>query len=653
VDLNAMAVELAKVSLWLDCFTLGAPLSFLDHHLRWGNSLIGSTIAEVDAIREAKGQLTLTGTSDWQGLTQAVQAMVDVGGMPDITADQVAESKKHFQSALDDVEVFTRVLDLHTARWFVELGKANGKGKKSKIDIFDEMLRSGELFEWAHGRIPSPISMVRSGREAVDQATVVADQHKFLHWELEFPEVFYGPRPGTQNAVERMDNAGFDAVIGNPPYDVLASEELGRDISDDLEFYRRQSAYEPASGGKMNFYKLFICQGRRLARPGGGLSFIVPMALLGDEQSAGVRKQLLDSTTLETIEAFPQKDDPSRRVFPEAKLSTAVFKCRISAQRSKFAVTTHPGALLSEVSGSLSIAPYEVLAFDPLNWAIPSCTQEDFDLAVRIVGSGTIQRMVDIATSYQGEVNETNERKRGVFTEDTKFPIALRGAGVCLYVTRDASQGEDLHMDVQKFLEGKREDSKAFDFRLARIGFQRSAPQNNFRRIIAARLPKESYCLDTVSYVTSESSTVALEFLLVLLNSQILDWYFRLGSTNSKVNEYQFNALPVPRIQKHDANETALKSVDIADLKGLQDAMISLYTEPGVMPAEVKDALILLCKRIESIEATRVMKTRSDRSHLAPGSKEIQDVIDAALFRYYGLSDSEQNYIEGRLKVML
>jgi type II restriction/modification system DNA methylase subunit YeeA len=41
VDLNAMAVELAKLSLWLDCFTLGAPLSFLDHHLRWGHSLIG------------------------------------------------------------------------------------------------------------------------------------------------------------------------------------------------------------------------------------------------------------------------------------------------------------------------------------------------------------------------------------------------------------------------------------------------------------------------------------------------------------------------------------------------------------------------------------------------------------------------------------
>src|SRR6202011_1585259 len=47
VDLNPMAVELAKVSLWLDCFTLGAPLSFLDHHMKAGNSLIGGNVQEV------------------------------------------------------------------------------------------------------------------------------------------------------------------------------------------------------------------------------------------------------------------------------------------------------------------------------------------------------------------------------------------------------------------------------------------------------------------------------------------------------------------------------------------------------------------------------------------------------------------------------
>ena len=57
VDLNPMAVELAKVSLWLDCFTVGAPLSFLDHHLKCGNSLIGTTVQEVESelAEQAKG----------------------------------------------------------------------------------------------------------------------------------------------------------------------------------------------------------------------------------------------------------------------------------------------------------------------------------------------------------------------------------------------------------------------------------------------------------------------------------------------------------------------------------------------------------------------------------------------------------------------
>jgi hypothetical protein len=131
VDLNPMAVELAKVSLWLDCFTLGAPLSFLDHHLRWGNSLIGSTIGDVDSIREAKGQIALTGTSDWAGLTQAVKTMIEVGGMPDITADQVAESKRRYMAALSGVESFKRVLDLHTARYYANEEPMKGKGKRN------------------------------------------------------------------------------------------------------------------------------------------------------------------------------------------------------------------------------------------------------------------------------------------------------------------------------------------------------------------------------------------------------------------------------------------------------------------------------------------------------------------------------------------
>ena len=295
VDLNPMAVELAKVSLWLDCFTLGAPLSFLDHHLRWGNSLIGSMIGEVDAIREAKGQLTLTGTSDWQGLTQAVQTMIDVGGMPDITPDQVASSKRHYESALSGVEVFKRVLDLHTARWFVEAEELTRRGKKSKVDIFDEMLRSGELFSWAHGEMVSPVAhtgMAKIGHDAVSQATAVREQLKFFHWELEFPEVFYGRRRGMQDAVGRLDNAGFDAIVGNPPYDVISELELARSVEDELRFYNSIVLYSPANEGKHNLYKFFICRAIALICSSGVVSFIVPMSLLGNEQDLGLRRLL-------------------------------------------------------------------------------------------------------------------------------------------------------------------------------------------------------------------------------------------------------------------------------------------------------------------------------------------------------------------------
>src|SRR5207249_4992130 len=98
VDLNPMAVELAKVSLWLNCFTLGAPLSFLDHHLRSGNSLIGVSVQEVREAIEGRGmsvdssdtrsQFSLFG-SRFAGLLLATDLMRHVGEMSDVTSAQV------------------------------------------------------------------------------------------------------------------------------------------------------------------------------------------------------------------------------------------------------------------------------------------------------------------------------------------------------------------------------------------------------------------------------------------------------------------------------------------------------------------------------------------------------------------------------------
>ncbi len=106
VDLNPLATELAKVSLWLDAFTLGAPLSFLDHHLRTGNSLVGSSLTDLDKVIE--GQLFKI---DETHLHRAVQHVLLVARLADATASEVAKSKQAFDEARRTLAGYGVLLD--------------------------------------------------------------------------------------------------------------------------------------------------------------------------------------------------------------------------------------------------------------------------------------------------------------------------------------------------------------------------------------------------------------------------------------------------------------------------------------------------------------------------------------------------------------
>ena len=114
-----MAVELAKVSLWLDCFTLGAPLSFLDHHLRCGNSLIGTNVKAVEeAIRVTKeGQLSLY-AGPFAGLLDLTSLMVEVVERSNATVSDVHSSAEQFGQFRKMLEPYKEVLDLWTSQYF-------------------------------------------------------------------------------------------------------------------------------------------------------------------------------------------------------------------------------------------------------------------------------------------------------------------------------------------------------------------------------------------------------------------------------------------------------------------------------------------------------------------------------------------------------
>ncbi|MCB9117575.1 MAG: hypothetical protein H6639_21725 [Caldilineaceae bacterium] len=218
VDLNAMAVELAKVSLWLDAFTLGAPLSFLDHHLKQGNSLIGSRIADVQTALAEKKQSTLFASNKFAGVMLATELMRQVSYLSDNTVEQVASSRTAYRSAADYLAPFKRVLDVYTSRWF---GNAPSR---SGFDPVLEFLQRDDVQGWLEKpATPLPANDYMDVQKVAATALRSAMEKRFFHWELEFPEVFFAPStPGGQD-VQLREDGGFDAVVGNPPYDEVSA----------------------------------------------------------------------------------------------------------------------------------------------------------------------------------------------------------------------------------------------------------------------------------------------------------------------------------------------------------------------------------------------------------------------------------------------
>ena len=292
VDLNPMAVELAKVSLWLDCFTIGAPLSFLDHHLKCGNSLIGSTVQDVQAELAPREKQTISMFGGpFQGLLSATATIEELRRIPDATVEQAERSHSLFTDFEKTQHPYKFALDIWVSQHFGN-DHARDYLTLAGADLVDQ-IRSG-------GR-----GLSSEYRKAISLAGEISNQKRFFHWDLEFPEAFVDLDGGRW---KRKEDQGFDAVVGNPPYDVLASKELGYDVSEDLGYFRNTPAYTPAARGKINQYKLFICRAIALTSSRGALAFITPMALLGDDQARGVRQLILTGTGLKSVESFPQKD---------------------------------------------------------------------------------------------------------------------------------------------------------------------------------------------------------------------------------------------------------------------------------------------------------------------------------------------------------
>jgi hypothetical protein len=187
---------------------------------------------------------------------------------------------------------------------------------------------------------------------------------------------------------------------------------------------------------------------------------------------------------------------------------------------------------------------------------------------------------------------------------------------------------------------------------------QESSPQNNFRRVIGALIPQGEFCNHKVNYLPEYTSKYPLEVVLALLNSKLIDWYFRLGSTNAAVSHYQLYNLPCPVFAASEgATDSDLLNKLRMPMKNSRVNEVFDLLSPHLATAPfriaTRDAIVSAVKRIIAIETERGKIARVARSALDPAAQPYQDLIDRLLFAMAGFTPEESAAVEERLKQML
>ncbi|MYN65614.1 MAG: N-6 DNA methylase [Acidobacteria bacterium] len=367
VDINPMAVELCKVSLWLEAIEPGRPLSFLDSHIQCGNALIGATPAlmargipdiaftaiegddktiATDLRRRnkkeraslASGQRTMHAAfeapiaKDIAAITERILA-IDSERDDDIGALRLKERR------WDDLARSGAFSDL----WFrADAWCASFVWPKQTGDLADAAITADRWRDISTDTSTTPRATRRIVRE-------LSRCHRFFHWHLAFPTVF---ATETENAQEDPGeptgwNDGFDVVLGNPPWDTLSPDvkeffsryepsirsqdsagqreimsrlledtptatawaKYRRDLYGAVHFMKasgRYTLFAPGNLGKgdFNVYRMFVETSLRTIREGGLIAQVVPDGLYSGANCMAIRRELFERCQLDQILGF-------------------------------------------------------------------------------------------------------------------------------------------------------------------------------------------------------------------------------------------------------------------------------------------------------------------------------------------------------------
>lgn len=409
VDLNPMAVELCKVSMWLEALDPGKPLSFLDHHIKCGNSLIGATpelieqgipdgafcaitgddkpicakLKKFNKQQRESGQLALPLSSirkDFiKGLTIGIQTLETFS---DDSIERLVRKEEFYRLLIESAnyQELKLVADMWCAAFFLP------KRITSPVQITTGMLLQTE-------RNPGALP------EDVKQATQeTAEDYLFFHWHLEFPDVF-SPQEGQEK--------GFSAVLGNPPWERIKLQEKEwfavripeianarnkaereklikalpqtfplihtefeqavREAESSSIFVRESGRFPLCGRGDVNTYTIFAELNRNLISAHGRAGCIVPSGIATDDTTKEFFQSLTDSESLVSLFDFENRN----AIFPGVHRSYKFCLLTMAGEKAKpeggaeFVFFAQDTADLKDTDRRFSLSAQDIALLNP------------------------------------------------------------------------------------------------------------------------------------------------------------------------------------------------------------------------------------------------------------------------------------------------
>lgn len=675
VDLDPTAVEIARLALWLESLDPGLPFTFLDHCVKVGNSLVGapsnalwqyplaaaltavSTLPEPERAQQRSSLQRFARHQKEVAITPCLPGLDGPFSLPKLRRklastleriwqmhEAMPEAKQHLyeQAFVNSPEAlaFRRRLDSWCALWFWPRTQAR--------------------------EFPSPEQWQAGDMGYEASVRDLATGWRFFHWELEFPQVFWGAQPG------------FDAVLANPPWE---RPETANPVADAAGIHSLRQFLEGSSrpGGPLqktydrlnrphqtrhcflwqgdsgfNLYQLFLERAIRCLKPGGRLGMVIPSGFTTDAGAAPLRNALFQETSLEWLVSLSNRrkwfDIDSRFGF----LAVVASRGGPTQRFRMVAEARNLDCLDQQVPGA-PLVSREMLPTHSAGLLLPEFgSGQEFDLLRRLLqrhpplkekGPGgfavTYRRELDMAGGHgrfqgvwaleqQGCLPDGNGVWHGPQGQ-TALPL-VQGASFHAFMPwarqwqGEASGSWQSHTHPgsparPKFLvpSGSAQQALA-DLAKHKLVLRRLARNSDERTLLASVVPGYPCGDKAPSLITRDP--LHMLALCALLNSLVLDWACRCLGSGTNVDWHKVASLPLP-----DATTPGM-------LTQLAPLALALHP-PHRLYHPLWAALVPHCPWIARRPPGGFAVTQPAARRL------VQAVLDARIAAYYGVSAVE------------